>query len=177
VFAWKTDSAPLKNVTFIIGNFALRQSSGAAPARYVYLEHAPGRSWIAEGGPEWSGGEASAIGTLLSECAAGTGRTLSSGASWIYVAYTCARALSSRFLLIDERRLPCLGIMHRLDAPGRLFPTAAICTGIKMANQAIQHIDDSLRKHHSSALLTLSHCILQCFRSRWALLGQFSQLE
>ena len=160
-----------------MGNFALRQSSGAAPARYVYLEHAPGRSLIAEGGPKWSGGEASAIGTLLSECAAGTGRTLSPEASWIYVAYTCARALSSRFLLIDERRLPCLGIMHRLDAPGRLFPTAAICASIKMANQAIEHVDNSLRKHHASALFTLPHCLLQYLKSPRALLGQFLQLE
>src|SRR5438105_2310551 len=62
-----------------IGNFALRQLSGAAPARYVYLEHAPGRLLIAEGGPKWPGGEASAIGTLLSECAARIGQTLPRG--------------------------------------------------------------------------------------------------
>ena len=66
------------------------------------------------------------------------------------------------FLLIGERRRPCLGIMHRTNAPRRLLPTAAIGTGIKMANQAIQHIDDSLRKHHASALFTLTHCLLQC---------------
>ena len=46
-----------------LGNFALRQSSGAAPARYVYLEARPRKVVIAEGGPKWSGGEASAIGT------------------------------------------------------------------------------------------------------------------
>jgi len=45
------------------------------------LEARPRKVVIAEGGSKWSGGEASAIGTLLSECAAGTGRTLSPGAS------------------------------------------------------------------------------------------------
>jgi len=162
-----------------MGNFALRQSSGAAPARYVYLEHAPGRSLIAEGGPKWSGGEASAIGTLLSECAAGNGRTLSpAGGLYTCCLHRSACTVKPIFLLIGERRrLPCFGIMHRLNAPGRLFPTAAICASIKMANQAIEHVDNSLRKHHASALFTLPHCLLQYLKSPRALLGQFSRLE
>src|SRR5437016_487464 len=81
------------------------------------------------------------------------------------------------FFFCERLWFPCIGIMHRLNAPGRLFPTAAICTGIKMTNQAIEHVDNSLRKHHASALFTLAHCLLQYLRSPRALLGQFSRLK
>ena len=50
--------------------------------------------------------------------------------------------------------------MHWFNATRSLFPTTAICAGMKMADQAVQHIDDAFRKHHPAALLTLPHRLL-----------------
>src|SRR5207253_7003439 len=100
-----------------IGNFALRQLSGAAPALYVYLEHAPGRLLIAEGGPKWPGGEASTIGSLLSEVPRGSGEPYPV-ASLIMLTYTGLHVLSSPifYLLVsagDPASESCIGRMHR----------------------------------------------------------------
>ena len=47
--------------------------------------------------------------------------------------------------------------MHRLNAIRGLFPSAAVGAGIEMADQAIKHVNDTLRKHHSLTLFTLPH--------------------
>jgi hypothetical protein len=69
--------------------------------------------------------------------------------------------------------------MHRLNAPGCLIPTTAICARKKMADQAVQHIDNPLRKHHSTTLLTLPHLYPSFLKSPGALgvLGQFLPLK
>jgi hypothetical protein len=71
------------------------------------------------------------------------------------------RTVKPLVLFIGEHRFRGIRIMHRLNATGGLFPTPAIRAGVEMAYQAIQHIDDPLGKHHSPALLALSHCLLQ----------------
>ena len=55
--------------------------------------------------------------------------------------------------------------MHWFNATRSLFPTTAICAGMKMADQAVQHIDDTFRKHHPTTLLALPHRLLQYLKS------------
>jgi len=56
---------------------------------------------------------------------------------------------------------PNLSCMHGPDTMRGVFPPAAIDTGIEMGHQPIQHIQHTLRKHRTLALLALTHLILQ----------------
>jgi len=69
--------------------------------------------------------------------------------------------------------------MHRLNTPSCLIPTTAIRAGIKITDQSVQHVDDTLRKHHSTTLFALPHLYSSFLKSPAALgaLGQFLPLK
>jgi hypothetical protein len=48
-----------------------------------------------------------------------------------------------------------------------------------VTDQAVQHIDDTLRKHHSTTFLALPHLYSSSLKNQWALdvLGQFLPLK